>query len=69
MGCEQKSFKVVWRCHQLLSGFLAKGYLPRVSRQSRLLINDKGENEMIPGLCTGLLAFMLQMRKTPENLS
>ena len=35
MGCGQKSFKLVWRCHQLLSGFLAKGHLPRVSRQSR----------------------------------
>ena len=31
----KKSFKLVWRCHQLLSGFLAKGHLPRVSRQSR----------------------------------
>ena len=35
MGCSQKSFKLVWRCHQLLSGFLAKGHYPRVSRQSR----------------------------------
>ena len=34
-GCGQKSFKPVWRCHQLLSGFLAKGHLPRMSRQSR----------------------------------
>ena len=30
----QKSFKLVWRCHQLRSRFLAKGHLPRVSRQS-----------------------------------
>ena len=48
MGCGQnllsmepwaaakKSFKLVWRCHQLLSGFLAKGHLPRVSRRSTL---------------------------------
>ena len=35
MGCGQWSFKLVWRCHQLLSGFLAKGHLPRVSSQSR----------------------------------
>ena len=35
MGCGQKSFKLVWLCQQLLSGFLAKGHLPRVSRQSR----------------------------------
>jgi hypothetical protein len=34
MGCGQKSFKLVWGCHQLLSGFLAKGYSPRVSSQS-----------------------------------
>jgi len=35
IGFSQKSFKLVWQCHQLLSGFLAKGYLPRVSHQSR----------------------------------
>ena len=35
MACGQKSFKLVWRCHQLLSGFLAKYHLPRVSRLSR----------------------------------
>ena len=29
--------------------FQAKGHLPRVSRQSRLSANDKGDNEMIPG--------------------
>ena len=45
----KKSFKLMWRCHQLLSGFLANGHLPRVSRQSCLLTNDKSENEMIPG--------------------
>ena len=38
MGCDQESFKLVWRCHQLLSGFLAKGQLPRVSLQSRGLL-------------------------------
>ena len=32
MGCGQKSFKLVWRCHRLLSGFLAIGHLPLVSR-------------------------------------
>ena len=31
--------------------------------------NHKNDNEMIPGLCTDLLAFALQLRKTPENLS
>ena len=28
---------LVWRCHQLLSGFLAKGHLPRVSRRSLMI--------------------------------
>ena len=31
--------------------------------------NDKDDNEMILGLCTHLLAFALQLRKPPENLS
>ena len=39
----------MWRCHQLLSGFLAKGHLTRVSRQSRLPAGDKCDNEMKPG--------------------
>jgi len=30
-----KKIQLVWKCHQVLSGFLAKGHLPRVSRQSR----------------------------------
>ena len=38
MGCSQKNFKLVWQCHQFLSGFLAKGHLPRVSRQLRLSV-------------------------------
>ena len=30
-GCGQKNFQLVWQCHQLLSGFLAKGhYLTQV---------------------------------------
>ena len=41
MGCGQRGFEAVWRCHQLLHGFLAKGHLSRVSRQSRLSVNDK----------------------------
>ena len=40
MGCGQKSFKLVWRCLQLLSGFLAKGHFGA---------NNTGDNEMIPG--------------------
>ena len=63
------NFKLVWWWHQLMYGFLAKGHLSRVSRKSRLQANDKGDNEMIPGLCTDFLEFTLQLRKTPENLS
>ena len=33
----------------VIIGFLAKDHLLRVSRQSRLSVNDKGGNEMIPG--------------------
>ena len=32
---------------QFLSGFLANAHVPRVSRQSRLSANDKGDNEMM----------------------
>ena len=46
MGYKQKSFKLVWRCHQLLTGSLANGHLPRVSRLSA---NVKDDNEVIPG--------------------
>ena len=67
MGCGQKSFKLVWRCHQLLSGFLAKGYLPRLSRQSRLSTNDRVVIRWYRGLCTDLLAFALQLRKTRKT--
>ena len=48
-GCGQKGFKLVWRGHQLLSGFLTRGYLPRVLRQSHLSAKDKSDGEIIPG--------------------
>ena len=41
-------FKLVWRYDQSLSGFLAKGNLPRVSPHLILLTNDNSD-EMIPG--------------------
>ena len=40
VGCSQESFMLVCWCHQLLSGFLGKGHLPRVSRKSRLPVSD-----------------------------
>ena len=57
----KKSFKLVWRCHQLLSAFLTKAHLPRMSHQSP---NDKVIITCYRGLCTDLLAFTLQLRKT-----
>ena len=42
----KKSFGLVWRCYQLLSGFLVNGHLPQGSCPSA---NDKGDNEMILG--------------------
>ena len=50
MGRGKKIFKLVWRCHQLLSGFLTKGHLPPVSRQFYLSASDRCDNEMIPGV-------------------
>ena len=38
----------VWLCHQFLSGFRAKDYVPQVARQSRLSANNMGDIEMIP---------------------
>ena len=69
MGCGQKSFKIVWWCHELLSGFLAKGNLPRASSQPRWSLMIRVIMKLSWGLCTDLLASALQPRKTPENLS
>ena len=49
MGCGQKSFMLVWLCHEIRYGLLANGHLSRVSRQSRLLANGNGDNEEKPG--------------------
>jgi hypothetical protein len=43
MSCGLKSFKLVWRCHPLLSEFLANGRLPlHISDVSP----DKSNNEV-----------------------
>ena len=60
----KKSFKLVWRCHQVLSGFLAKSHLPRVSCQSRRSLMIRVAMKWSWRLCTDLLAFALQLRKT-----
>ena len=65
MSYGQKIFKLVWRCHQILSGFLAKGHLSRLS-QSRLSANNKGD-EMIPGVVHRSPGIALQLRKTRKS--
>ena len=62
------SFKLMWRCHQFLSGFLTEDHRPRVSRQSRLSANDNYDNEMISGTVNRSLGIYLKLRKTPDNL-
>ena len=61
----QKSFKLMWRCHQLLSGFLVTGHLPRVSRKSRSSANDKSDNEMILGAVHRSPGIWFTAEKTP----
>ena len=67
-GCGQKSCKIMWRCYQLLSGFLAKGHLPRMSRQSRRSLMIRMIMKWSWGLCTDLLAFALSWGK-PQKTS
>jgi hypothetical protein len=44
----KKRFRLVRLFHQLLHGFLTIGHLSRMSRQSRLWANNKGDNEVKP---------------------
>ena len=61
--------KAFCRYYQFLSGFLAKGHLPRVLRQSHLSANDNSDNEMIPESCIDLLAFTPQLKKHLTTVS
>ena len=54
----KESFKLVWRCLQLLSEFLAKDHSSRVSRLSA---NDKGDKELIPRAVQDLLEITLRL--------
>ena len=49
MNCAQKKLSANVAVPPASAGFLAKGHLPWVSRQWRLLANDKGDNEIISG--------------------
>ena len=61
----KKSFVIEWRCHQFLSAFLASGHLPRVSYQSGLSGNDKGDNEGKPGSVNGSPGINLATQEKP----
>ena len=61
----KESFKLVWRCHQLPSEFLAQCHLPRASRQSHLSANDWVIMKWSRELCTDLLAFALRLKENP----
>jgi hypothetical protein len=46
---KKRKLSVGWRCHQLLSGFLAKGHLLPSVTSVMSVANDKDDNEMILG--------------------
>ena len=69
MSCSQESFKLVWRCHQVLFGFLAIDHLPCFSRQSRMSANHKGDYEMIPGAVLRSPGIYIKAEENPKNLS
>ena len=61
----QKSFKLVWRCHQLLYGFLAKGYLsPSVTS----VANDNWLWN-VPGGCAQISWHLPYSRGKPQKTS
>ena len=62
----KKRFKLVWRCHQLLYGFLAKGYLPWVSRQSRRSLMIWVIMKWSWELCTDLRKSQLGDQSSPQ---
>ena len=48
-----------------MSGFLANGNLPQLSRQSRLSANDKDDSEMIPGAVPKSQGIFLAAEENP----
>ena len=48
-GLQPEKLHARWKCRQQLSGFLASVHLLRLSRQSHLSSNDKGDNEVKTG--------------------
>ena len=65
-----KPFTLVLRCNKLLTGFLAKGYLPRMSWVSHIYrVIVRMIMRWIREMCTDLLEFALRLTKTPEKLN
>ena len=66
MELRPKSLMLAWQCHQLLTRFLAKGHLPRVSLRS--VTNDKGDNEIIPWAVLRSHGICLTIEENPGKL-
>ena len=69
MGCGQKKLSVSVAVPPAPVRVPSQRPLALSVSSVKSVANDEGDNEMILGLCTDLLAFALQPRKTPENLS
>ena len=63
-GLMRKSFKLVWRCQQLLSGFLTNVTCPECHVNHVCQLTIRVIMKWSWGLCTDLLAFAWQLRKT-----
>jgi hypothetical protein len=68
MGYEQKIFKLFWRCHYFLPGFLVISHLPRVPHQSRLSANGGVAMKRNGEVCPDVLAFTLRLRRLGDRL-
>ena len=61
--------KLVRWCHQRLSGILAYDNVSRLSRQSLLSANDKGDNDVKPGTMQISHGIYFTAEENPENPS
>ena len=59
----------MWPYRQFLFGFLANGHFPRVSSQSRLSANDKGDNQMKAGTVNRSPGIYLTAEGNPRRTS
>ena len=66
-GLQPKKLKLVWWCHQLLSGFPAKDHLPRGSQSVTSVANYKSDYEMIPGAVHRYPGICLTTEENPKK--